>query len=231
MLVSSFLIFPRIGEIGERDLWLKGILSWDDLQAQTHLISSSRVQRTIIYDYLERAKRALYGRDGSFFAQRLPQKEYWRIYKEFSDSTLFLDIETTGLSQYYDKITLIGTFDGRRLKMFVKDNNLDEFPNYLRNYQVVVTFNGKLFDLPFIIKEFSMVQIPAIHIDLRYVLKSLGITGSLKKVEQQLGIQRPAELTEIGGREAAILWSKFLQRDDNALERLLLYNIYDTINM
>ncbi len=231
MIKSTFVIVPGIGEITEKNLWRKGVLTWDDLREASYVIDSSKAKRRIIEDYLERANKALCGYDASFFAEHLPQKECWRIYREFFGKILFLDIETTGLSLYYDKTTLIGTFDGYRIKIFVRDNNLEEFPRYLQDYQVIVTFNGKLFDIPFIKKEFPQVKIPPVHIDLRYLLKSLGVTGSLKAIEKKLGIQRPGDIQEVNGREATVLWSKFVKGDNKALERLLLYNICDTVDL
>ena len=224
-------MIPGIGEITEKNLWKKGILTWDDLEEGSYVIGSSKAKRKIIEDYLGRADRALCEGDASFFAKHLPQQEHWRIYREFRGKTLFLDIETTGLSRYYDRITLIGTFDGQSIKIFVRDNNLEEIPRYLQNYQAIVTFNGKLFDIPFIKKEFPEIRIPPVHLDLRYLLRSLGITGPLKEIEGKLGMRRPQELQEINGRQAAVLWSKFVKGDNEALERLLLYNIYDTVNL
>jgi hypothetical protein len=37
-----------------------------------------------------------------YFANNLQKKEHWRAYREFREKTIFLDIETTGLSTYYD---------------------------------------------------------------------------------------------------------------------------------
>ena len=154
-----------------------------------------------------------------------------RIASRSPRKSLFLDIETTGLSLYYDAITLIGTFDGYNIKIFLRDNNLRDIIDYLRNYEIIVTFNGKLFDIPFIQKEFPDIKIPPIHIDLRFLLRSLGLTGSLKDIEKNVGIGREKDIQEINGREAAVLWTKFVKGDDGALKKLLLYNIYDTVNL
>ena len=232
MIKSTFIFVPGIGEKTEENLWKKSILTWYDLKERAHIIGLSKTKRTIIEDYLDRAEKALDMRDASFFATHLPQKEYWRLYKEFRDKALFLDIETTGLSRYYDKITLIGASNERnKIKIFVRDNNLDEALNYLQNYEMIVTFNGKLFDIPFIMNEFPEAKIPPIHIDLRYLLRTLGVTGPLKKIEGTLNISRPKEVQEVNGREAAVLWSRFVKGDDSALEKLLLYNIYDVVNL
>ena len=34
--------------------------------------------------------------------------------------------------------------------------------------KIIITFNGTLFDIPFLRKEFESINIPAVHIDLRY---------------------------------------------------------------
>ena len=142
-----------------------------------------------------------------------------------------MDIETTGLSLYYDKITVIGTFNGKTVKIFIKDNNLEEFMDYIKNYEIIITFNGKIFDIPFIKKELPNIRIPPLHIDLRYLLRELGFKGPLKKIEKELGIKRPENLQEVNGREAVSFWNKFLRGDNKALENLILYNIYDIINL
>ncbi|MDY6964407.1 MAG: DUF429 domain-containing protein [Halobacteriota archaeon] len=231
MIEYSFIQIPGIGEKTEEYLWKKGVLTWTDLQERSRVIGLRGDKKKIIEDYICKAENALNSRDGLFFSNFLSQNSYWRLYKDFVDTTLFLDIETTGLSQYYDEITIIGTFDGRKIKIFMDGYNLKEVLDYLQDYEVVVTFNGKLFDIPFIKKRFPEAKIPPIHIDLRYLLRSLGITGPLKEIEKKLGINRPDHLQEVNGREAVLLWNKFLRGDDHALEKLLLYNIYDVVNL
>lgn len=231
MIQNSFKFIPGIGDKTEKILWANGVFTWDDLNKATNRLRISEDKRAKIEEHVEKARLAIRQRDAVFFADSLPSSDYWRIYKEFLNKTLFLDIETTGLSLYYDKITLIGTFDGDSTRYFIRDNNLNEFPNYLRNYSVVVTFNGKLFDMPFIKKQFPQITIPPIHIDLRYLLRSIGLSGPLKKIESRLNISRPAELSSINGREAVVLWNRFLNGDDQAMEKLLTYNSLDTVNL
>jgi uncharacterized protein YprB with RNaseH-like and TPR domain/predicted nuclease with RNAse H fold len=230
MITSSFIFIPGIGEKTEEYLWKSGILTWDDFK-KTDAPVLNETKKRIIEDYLKLGREALDRKDSSFFAENLPREESWRLYKDFRDETLFLDIETTGLSRHYDVITLIGTYDGHNIKIFMKDNNLSDIVDYLQNYQIIVTFNGKLFDLRFIKKEFPRIEIPPVHIDLRYLLRSLGINGSLKDIERMLGIKRDSAVEKISGGEAAVLWTRFLKGDDEALRKLVLYNIYDTVNL
>jgi hypothetical protein len=69
------------------------------------------------------------------------------------------------------------------------------------------------------------------HIDLRYVLRSLGYGGGLKGCERQLGLQR-GDLEGIDGYFAVLLWHDYLKnRNYGALETLLAYNVQDTVNL
>jgi len=231
MITNTFTFIPGIGKKTEEYLWRDGILTWDDLESKISLSHINRVKNRIIKGYLQAARKSLKKGNVSFFARHLAQQEYWRLYKNFQDKCLFLDIETTGLSLYYDVITLIGTFDGYNIKIFIKDNNLNEIIDHLKNYEILVTFNGKLFDVPFIKKKFPELCLPPIHIDLRYLLRKLGFTGPLKEIEKNLGIRREKSTREISGREAVLLWSRFVRGDDEALRKLVLYNIHDTMNL
>jgi len=231
MLRTSFCFIPGIGEKTEKDLWRQGILSWDDLVDTAFFRNLSATRNHVISRYLRNAYKALMQHDSGFFADSLPQREYWRAYKEFRDKTVFLDIETTGLSLYYDHISLIGCFDGKGFHTFIRGSNLEDISDYLREFEVIVTFNGRMFDIPFVKKAFPSIRVPPIHIDLRFLLRSLSITGPLKEVEKKLQIQRDKESQEINGKEAALLWRRFRRGDDGSLEKLVLYNLFDTKNL
>jgi len=231
MLQNTFLFLPGIGQKSEQDLWVNDILDWNQLALSLNRKFPDKAKQDIFRDYLLNAQEALQKRNASYFAQLLPQSQYWRLYKDFQDATVFLDIETTGLSPYYDVITVIGTYDGKSTKLFVKDNNLEEIQDYLKRFEIIVTFNGKIFDVPFIQKVFPDIEVPPVHIDLRFLLKSIGISGPLKVIEKKMNIVRDADLQDIDGREAAVLWSRFLKGDDDAFKSLVAYNICDTINL
>ena len=231
MIENTFVFIPGIGRKTEDRLWQNGIFSWNDLKKADSIRGFGKNRTDAIMDYIRKAEEAVRSHRVALFTEHLPSREYWRVYEEFRKKAIFLDIETTGLSLYYDKITLIGTFDGREVKIFVKDNNLDDLANYLLNYEIIVTFNGKRFDIPFIKKELPNVKIPPMHIDLRYVLRSLGLKGPLKRIEIELGLQRPDTIKDTSSRDAPILWSKFVKGDYKSLEKLTLYNINDVANL
>jgi uncharacterized protein YprB with RNaseH-like and TPR domain/predicted nuclease with RNAse H fold len=231
MIGNTFILIPGIGQKTEEILWRKGILTWNTLLQKTNFINIGGSRKRIIHDYLSRATKALCEKEGKFFTPLLPPSEYWRLYTEFIDKVVFLDIETTGLSLYYDSITMIGTYGGGQYKVFIRDINLEKIVDYLKNFEVIVTFNGKLFDVPFMRKEFPNLDIPPIHIDLRFLLRSLEIQGSLKEIEKKLDIPRSPDVEGIGSRDAAILWRRFLNGHNDDFQKLVLYNVYDVKNM
>jgi uncharacterized protein len=116
------------------------------------------------------------------------------------------------------------------IKYYVQGQNLDAFVDDIEKYNVIVTYNGKTFDVPFIEKYFC-IRLNHAHIDLRYVLKSLGYAGGLKRCEKALGLDR-GDLDGVDGFFAVLLWREFVQAGSTkALETLLAYNIEDVVNL
>jgi uncharacterized protein YprB with RNaseH-like and TPR domain len=69
------------------------------------------------------------------------------------------------------------------------------------------------------------------HLDLRYILASLGYRGGLKGCERQFGIER-GELEDVDGFFAVLLWFDFYHcGNPRALETLLAYNTLDAVNL
>jgi len=109
--------------------------------------------------------------------------------------------------------------------------NLDEFKEDIFDYDVIVTYNGKTFDVPFI-ENFFNIEMEHCHLDLRYILKSLGYSGGLKSCEKQLGIGRDDDLDGVDGFMAVLIWSYYRhKKNEKALETLLAYNIEDVLNL
>jgi uncharacterized protein YprB with RNaseH-like and TPR domain len=101
----------------------------------------------------------------------------------------------------------IALYDGKSIFTYVQGQNLDEFTRDIQKYKVIVTYNGKCFDVPFI-ESYFRVKMPQAHIDLRYLLKSLGYTGGLKGCEKKAGIDR-GEMEGIDGYFAVLLWDDY----------------------
>jgi hypothetical protein len=161
----------------------------------------------------------------------LGSSHLWRLYSDFRHRVAYLDIETTGLWFGLDDITVIGLYDGNSTKSFVLGENLDDFAEEVARYSLIVTFNGACFDLPFLRTRFPEFDRDLAHLDLRYLLKRLGYSGGLKRIEPELGISRPGVLGQLDGYCAVLLWKKHLQGRRGALDTLLRYNLEDVVNL
>ena len=231
MLRNTFIHLPRVGAVRERALWEQGILDWgcflsacEDGGLRDKIYESAA---PLVYQSLE----AVATGDARFFGARLPQRETWRLYPEFADRALFLDIETTGLLAHFDQVTMIGALGGGKLALFIKDINLDQFPAYIAQFPLLVTFNGSQFDVPFLRAHFPQARLDQAHIDLRFVLRSLGYRGGLKAVERCLGLSRDPAIQGMDGFDAVQLWHRYRRGDRAALMKLALYNLTDVANM
>jgi hypothetical protein len=130
-------------------------------------------------------------------------------------------------------VTVIGVHSPKDgTQVFIDGYNLDEFPGYIGEFDILVTFNGLTFDVPFLKSAFYDLELPPAHIDLRWLARSVGLCGGLKIVERQIGISRPEEVDEISGFDAVILWKQYRKNhDESALRRLVRYNLEDTVNL
>ena len=107
---------------------------------------------------------------------------------------------------------------------------MDDFIDEIYKYKVIVTYNGKSFDIPFI-ESYFKIRLNHAHIDLRYILYSLGFKGGLKGCERQLEMDR-GDLSDIDGFFAVLLWEEYQRTgEQKALDTLLAYNIQDTTNL
>ena len=229
MLENTFLHIPRIGYKTEEKLWRHGFLCWADFLVHCESCPIS-VPATIIDD-LRRSSVALAARDVKHFEARLNSADAWRFYADFRDSVAFVDIETTGLHPGANAITVIGLFDGNSTKVFVRGINLEDFRDEIRKYALVVTFNGKRFDLPFIRSVFGGLPESQGHLDLMYPLRRFGYRGGLKSIEVQLGLEREGALKQVNGFVAVLLWREYQRGNKTALDTLVRYNLEDVVNL
>ena len=146
-------------------------------------------------------------------------------------AVLFLDIETTGLSRYYDEITIVGYMIGGRYQVHVRGEDPQPLLDALASADTLVTFNGTLFDVPFLLQTFDEAVIPATHVDLRYAARRIGLSGGQKVLETVLGIDVRSGLEGIDGAEAVVLWHRYLRGDLDALQLLVRYNLADVQGM
>ena len=177
------------------------------------------------------SREAIRTKNAGFFQRLSAVGEAWRVFPEFSDQCVYLDIETTGLSTVFDSVTVVALYDGRRYSVYVQNDNLNELQDQLKKYSVVVTFNGAGFDLRFLRFALPGIVLPPVHIDLRWVSRRLGFRGGLKEVEKSLGIDRSDSVADINGYEATVLWAKHLRGERGALDKLIEYNTADVVHL
>jgi len=65
---------------------------------------------------IDESRKHLNQNNPVYFSKCLPANQTWRFFPEFRNSTVYLDIETTGLDRYYQTITTIGDNKGSHLK-------------------------------------------------------------------------------------------------------------------
>lgn len=148
----------------------------------------------------------------------------------------YLDIETTGLSRYSTEITVIGIAleiesEVEIVQLYNSDLTDLKLCEALEGIDQIYTYNGSRFDLPFIKHSLGVDLRQAFsHRDLMYDCWQCNLKGGLKKVEKTLGIER--YLKEVDGAMAVYFWYEYVNNFDmDALEKLLIYNIEDCINL
>jgi uncharacterized protein YprB with RNaseH-like and TPR domain len=148
----------------------------------------------------------------------------------------YLDIETTGLSPVSSYITVVGIMteeEGKcsKYQLYGDQITYDAIDNIMHQVDVLYTFNGARFDLPFIKQSVgNNLLIGRKHIDLMYSCRKRGLKGGLKSIEKMLGISRDVEGGN--GYMAVRLWWQYINYyDENALDKLLRYNMDDVYNL
>ncbi|MDR3203387.1 MAG: ribonuclease H-like domain-containing protein [Deltaproteobacteria bacterium] len=235
MLEHTFLHLKQIKTAHkELELWEQGILTHEDL-LKSNLLSSPDQNPDGSQWYLE-TKRAIERGDHYYFIKRLPPDQHYRLALTFPKETIFLDIETTGLSRQYSTITIVGWSISDKFKILVHGrDDPSELLDDLSRAKALVTFNGRSFDVPFLKQTFSSITIPAAHVDLRYLCRQLGLTGGQKYIEQKLGFDRVEGKGD--GLMAVNLWYTYKNNSrkttvrQEALRELIIYNLIDVDSM
>ena len=148
----------------------------------------------------------------------------------------YLDIETTGLSRFYDYITIIGIYsckgeDSELVQLIGSQITRDNLLAVLENVNTIYTYNGSRFDVPFINRYLTVnLEAKFYHHDLMYDCWQNNLYGGFKAVERKLGIYR--EIQDVDGLEATVLWQKYKEfGDQESLRILLKYNEEDVVNL
>jgi uncharacterized protein YprB with RNaseH-like and TPR domain len=226
-LQNSFIAASGVGEKTERKLWQQGVTHWDDFEDD--LLGPKTGQN--VREFIEAGRERLDAGDADFFGENLPSGSLWRAYDNFAEDACFFDIETTGLDSARHEVTTVSLHRGDDTRTYVQGEDLtcEALREEFAESSLLVSFNGKRFDQPFL-EDCYPLDVTTPHLDLLYLCKQVGLSGGLKNVEQAVGIGR--EEDDVDGREAVRLWHRYdRNEDDAALERLVKYNREDTENL
>ncbi|MFB6302488.1 MAG: ribonuclease H-like domain-containing protein [Haloferacaceae archaeon] len=223
---QSFIPVRGVGETTERRLWEAGVTEWQEFDGS--VVGPTVADR--IEAFVDEALNRLAADDADYFAARLPDGEHWRLYENFRDDACFFDIETTGLDHEGDRVTTVSVHRGSETTTLVRGEDLTAgaLREHLADAPLLVTFNGRRFDVPFLETSFD-VSLDCPHLDLMYACRRIGLTGGLKPIEREVGIER--ERPDISGRDAVRLWREYERGDRAALDRLVSYNREDAVNL
>ncbi len=230
MIQQSFVLLDRVGERKEQRIRNQGISDWYDFIQAEHVKGLSSKSKKYFDRQLMRAQQALRCEDMSYFLQHLPLREHWRLYEHFRDDAVFLDIEIDSIS---GDLLMVGLYDGEDVKTLVRGNlDMDGLRRELMRHKLLVSFNGSVFDVPFLRKRYPKAIPNMPHLDLRFACKRIGLSGGLKDIEKQLGIERPQQVKDMYGGDVYLLWRKYLATgDDEFLNILIEYNEQDVVNL
>ena len=233
MIENTFQIAPGIGAKKERDIWDSGVLNWDDFLGADCICGMNDSKKRKCDGYLEEAKGLLKDRDSRGLCDLLKKGEEWRLYGDFIKDAAYLDIETDGLKR--DSLVTVVTVH-RKDRTVTLTHGIDLGPESLQDAldgcRLLVTFNGKCFDVPVLRCSFPSVDLDIPHFDLRYGCAKLKLRGGLKPIERMVGISRGDEISDVDGEEAVRLWKNWERRGDSESLRILTeYNRADTVNL
>lgn len=165
------------------------------------------------------------------------------------EGLLFFDIETTGFSGDYASLYLIGcTFyrsGGWNLIQWFADTKdseealLHAFFGFLKQFKILIHFNGDGFDLPFLSKrclhyrlpyDFSAVTSIDIYKKIKPYRKLLGLESMKQKaIEQFLGVSRTDKYS--GGRLIEVYHDYLKTHEQLLYDLLILHNEDDLKGM
>lgn len=175
-----------------------------------------------------------------------PEKD---ILKYFHTTNIcFLDIETTGLNRKHEPIYLIGL-----IYFHEKDNNwcltqlfanhldkeralLEKLNNFISRFDLIITYNGDSFDLPFIKYRSKKHNIKSqiLNINSFDIYRKIKDNKSylhlknlkLKTIEESLGIYREDEYS---GKDCIDFYYQYMKTGKEFLKQRILKHNYDDL--
>jgi len=233
MLTSSFIFLPGVGSTTERRWWDEGLLDWNLFLNQSSVAGLSAGRKHWFDGELRTAQQRLENGEFRSVATQLPRREHWRLYELCRARTVYLDIETTGATADQGDVTVVGLHrNGTSLSLVQHENlTLERLQVELDHCDLLVTFFGSVFDIPYLCAIYPTLRVPPLHFDLCFAARRLAMRGGLKHLEQELGIHREDPIRNLDGLDAVRLWFAWLRGDATARETLVTYNRADTDNL
>ncbi len=230
MLERTFLHISGVGEKKERHIWKRGVRDWRGFMDRGRELLPKglfELGRPVI----ERSLAALESPHGlAELAAMIPRAEHWRFWPRYK-KICYLDIECGGDETEWGGLSVVGVYDGAKVRQFISGRDLDELNHALMDFDIVCTFAGNSFDLPLLKQVMPQMHIPPVQIDLRWLMKRIGYSGGLKRIERELKIGRPAGVQDMDGYGAVALWRAHQAGEPGALDKLLTYNACDVMNL
>ena len=233
MLESTFIFLKGIGDSTEQRLWEHGIDHWKAFLGLPSIPYISPSRKTLYDQVLVQAIQNLTEGNAKYFGRLLKARDHWRLFKVFRHKTAFLDIETNGEPPETGEITLVGIYSNGTMTTLVQGESLSEerLEMELSKYDLLVTFFGSGFDLPYIRYKYPNILLDHPHFDLCFAARRLGLKGGLKHIELELGLPRPPHVEGLTGWDAVLLWQAWQAGDAEAGAQLLQYNEADAKNL
>lgn len=180
-------------------------------------------------------------------------------FKRFFDANKIsvFDIETTGLYPKHDKIILIGFVhiipskgDGELVQFFAETpedekNILFEATREICESDILITYNGRSFDMPFLFARCEKHEIPCrniFNLDLYQLVRNYStlknVMGSLSQKSMEVFMQIDhLRSDEISGGESVNLYNEYLENattsfgSEALLNKILLHNKDDVLQL
>ncbi|NOY65350.1 MAG: exonuclease, partial [Nitrospirae bacterium] len=127
MIRHTFTLLDGIGEKTEKRLWQSGLVTWNDFIETDYLPCFSPFRAEFYRELLLGFKYELDSGNSSVFKECLNSGEHWRLFDQFRESAICLDIETNGYAPGRGgEITIIGLYNGQDYEVLISGENLDK---------------------------------------------------------------------------------------------------------
>jgi len=231
LIHGAFHHLPGLGPKRIQEIQRLGIADWEALAENLTLLGIGKTRREQILENMASCHEAVAADNIGHLVRTYAPKDQWRILNHYLERASYFDIETSGLGPG-SYITLIACLHRGKVYTFMRNENLDDFQDLLDDIELLVSFNGASFDVPQVQSHFGIPDIPCPHLDLRWACYHEELRGGLKRIEGELGIERPADLIGVDGAEAVWLWEDWDQDGNrNARNKLIRYCCADVLSL